>query len=627
MAPPDQGGPPFGRGLDKLLPDTFVWMDQTGVVVHVSGVDHGAFGMPMDDVVGKAVGELPSAISMPLDRALQRLDMGERAETFEFTRTERGGLRAWEGRLVHDGPYCLLVIRDRSARRRMEMANAAQRERLAVTLRSIADGVIATDRDGRVVLMNPAAASLLDISVESSRGRPLDEVLPPDYLDAWGAVRPHTELTTRDGKVRRIQLSMAPVLQHGQMLGAVYALRDVTQDQRAEEERLRASKLESVGLLAGGIAHDFNNLLAAIQGNLSVARAIIGTLEDEVSPELLEILDDVDAASRRATGLTRQLLTFSSGGAPVLALSNLEDVVREAVDFGMRGSPIGHHYDVASGLPPVEVDPDQIAQVLQNLVINACQAMPGGGSLTVTLDAPTRLPDQLGGHYGPWVRVVVRDEGIGISEEDLGRVFDPYFTTKPAGSGLGLASAYAIVRKHRGFITVSSELGQGTTFELFLPAESGVVAVTPMADDPTLRRFVGRMLVVDDEPAIRVLAKRMFASLGLEVVACVDGEAGILSYQWALEANEPFDLVLLDLTIPGGMGGQEAVQRILALDPEAVCVATSGYSNDPVLAEYESYGFQGRLAKPYDRSAAAQMLASVWRGETADPLPPSVRPT
>ena len=196
--------------------------------------------------------------------------------------------------------------------------------------------------------------------------------------------------------------------------------------------------------------------------------------------------------------------------------------------------------------------------------------MPGGGSLTVTLDAPTRLPDQLGGHYGPWVRVVVRDEGIGISEEDLGRVFDPYFTTKPAGSGLGLASAYAIVRKHRGFITVSSELGQGTTFELFLPAESGVVAVTPMADDPTLRRFVGRMLVVDDEPAIRVLAKRMFASLGLEVVACVDGEAGILSYQWALEANEPFDLVLLDLTIPGGMGGQEAVQRILALDPEAV---------------------------------------------------------
>ncbi len=625
MPASDPTATPFGRALDGLLPDTFVWLDQSGVVVHVSGVDHGAFAGPVASIVGRAVGELPPSVSVPLDRAMQHLGVHGPVETFEFTRTESDGLHAWEGRLVADGPYRLLVIRSRTARRRVEMANAAQRERLAVTLRSIGDGVIATDRESRVVLMNPAAAALLGVAPEAARGRPLGEVLPDDHLDSWGAVRPHAEVRGPDGTVRRLQLSMAPVLQHGQMLGAVYALRDVTREQRAEEERLRASKLESVGLLAGGIAHDFNNLLAAIQGNLSVARSILPEVPGEVANELAEILVDVDAASRRATALTRQLLTFSSGGAPMLAVTAIEDVVRDAVDFGMRGSNVRHAYTIAEDLPAVEVDPDQIAQVLQNLVINACQAMPGGGSLEVEVGAPDRLPSELGGHYGPWVRVTVRDEGLGIPEADLGRIFDPYFTTKPAGTGLGLASAYSIVRKHKGFVAVTSEVGVGTTFGVYLPAVNGVVAVAPMPEDPSLQRFPGRLLVVDDEPAVRVLAKRMFASLGLEVVVAPDGEAGIALYADAVQAGHRFDAVLLDLTIPGGMGGQEAVKELLALDSDAVCVATSGYFNDPVLAHYQDYGFRGRLAKPYDRDAAATMLTSVWTGVVGTPLPAAVR--
>ncbi len=625
MAVNDPQDVPFGKGIDRLLPDTFVWLDEAGVVVRVTGRDSGAFGRPAAELVGRAVGELHASVSVPLDRAMQNVGVNQEMETLEWTRTEGDQLRAWEGRLVADGPHRLLVVRDRTARRRVEMANAAQRERLAVTLRSIGDGVIATDREGRVVLMNPAAEMLLGVAAEGARGQALEEVLPADHLDAWGAVRPHADIPSQDGGTRRVQLSMAPVLQHGQVLGAVYALRDVTREQRAEEERLRASKLESVGLLAGGIAHDFNNLLAAIQGNLSVARTILADLQGDDATEMAEILGDVDAATRRATALTRQLLTFSSGGAPMLSLTHLEDVVRSAVDFGMRGSNVRHLYAIAEELPVVEVDADQIAQVLQNLVINACQAMPGGGNLYVEVDAPPRLPAELGAHFGPWVRIAVRDEGVGISEKDLGRIFDPYFTTKPAGTGLGLASAYAIVRKHKGFLLVSSEVGVGTTFEVFLPTAVGVVAVSPIVEDPGRARFPGRLLVVDDEPAIRVLAKRMFSSLGLEVVPVPDGEAGVRAYAHALQTGEPFDVVLLDLTIPGGMGGQEAVQHLLAIDPSAVCVATSGYSNDPVLANYEEYGFKGRLAKPYDRDAAATMLASVWQGAVATPLPPGVR--
>jgi PAS domain S-box-containing protein len=586
--------------LTTLVPDTFVWF-RAGTVVDVRGVASGAFGA--DSIVGVHVNDLPTFVSI---RALVRLEREGCSQLAEWTLRGADGLLAWEGRVIQDNDEVLVVVRATTEQRRAQMSNAAQRERLAVTLRSIGDGVVSTDREERVVLMNPAAERLLGTTMELAKGKELGEVLGPHQLDAWGAVRDELTLQSAELGRRVVRVSMAPVLQHGQMLGAVYALRDVTTELDAEVERLRASKLESVGLLAGGIAHDFNNLLAAIQGNISVVRQIV------TEAAVLEILEDVDIATRRATALTRQLLTFSSGGAPVKAVASIDALVREAVDFGMRGSNVRQSYAIDTHLSPLEIDADQVARVLQNLVINACHAMPDGGELRVEASNCNRLPAALGGTGGRWVRVSVSDEGTGIPESHLGRIFDPYYTTKPTGTGLGLATAYAIIRKHQGFMTVESEEGRGSTFSLFLPSSVDADSQQAVDVDGPLPMLSGRVLVVDDEPALRTLAERVLDSLGLKSVCCEDGEQGVAAYREALEAGNPFDAVMLDLTIRGGMGGREAVLRILDVDPDATCIAMSGYSTDPVLSRFADYGFRGRLAKPYDRRTVGVVLNAVW---------------
>jgi len=586
----------FAACPDELLllaPDGGVLAHRPGLAGEVSGVR-----------VGASIEELPEEMSVPLHRALLRVREGKVATADWVTRETP--LRAYEARVLPAGDGSVLVmIREVTERRRSEMSVAADKERLVVTLRSIQDGVVSTDREERVVLMNPAAELLLGASAPEVRGRTIEEVFSEvsvSSLDDFGSLREMVQLRGSDGRTRTVRVAVAPVLQHGQLLGGVYALRDVTDERLAERERTRASKLESVGLLAGGIAHDFNNLLAAILGNVSVAR--MPCTDDELD----EILDDIEAGARRATGLTRQLLTFSKGGAPMKSVGAVDDVVTEAVDFGMRGSNVRHGYRLDDDLHLLEFDRGQIQQVLQNLVINACQAMPDGGNLLVAARNASRLPSALGSGVGPWVEIEVSDDGVGIAETDQGRVFDPYFTTKADGTGLGLASAYAIVRKHGGYMTVESTLGRGSTFRLFLPA---IDAVPAWADDVAERpptRFRGRVLVMDDEEALRKVARRQLRALGVEVEVCSDGEAAVRCYRDALGTSSPFDAVLLDLTIPGGMGGRETVLRIRQLDDAAVCIATSGYSTDPVLAHFEDYGFRGRLAKPFDLDDLSEVL-------------------
>jgi two-component system cell cycle sensor histidine kinase/response regulator CckA len=581
--------------LLRLVPDTYLWVDAAARVLRVAGGGTTAFGLPAEQLTGRSLHDLEVALSVV--RAIQRALASRRPESAEWVSRTFDSMLAGEARLYPTGDEVLIVHRDITDRRKAEMASAAEKERMAVTLRSIGDGVVSTDREERVVLMNPAAEALLGVTQDEAKGLPIEDVLGSGHVDSWGGVRPMLELVDSDGRVRSVLVQFAPVLQHGQLLGAVYALRDVTDEHVAESERLRASKLESVGLLAGGIAHDFNNLLAAIQGNVSVIRQMVD------DGEVREMLDDVDTATRRAAGLTRQLLTFAAGGAPVKAVGSVEEIVREAVDFGMHGSNVLQEYKLSERLHPVEVDRGQIAQVLQNLVINACQAMPSGGRLVVRATNDENLPRSLNSVPGPWVCISIEDEGVGIPERDLGRIFDPYFTTKDDGTGLGLATAYAIVRKHGGFMTVDSTLGVGSTFAIYLQAAPNVPAA-PDADrdfghDGPLPMFHGRALVVDDDAALRSLASRILKALGLEVVVFADGQDGIAAYREALDAGRRFDIVLLDLTVPGGIGGREAVIRILAMDAEACCVATSGYFTDPVLARFQDYGFRGRLEKPY----------------------------
>ncbi|RMG46508.1 MAG: PAS domain S-box protein [Acidobacteria bacterium] len=384
---------------------------------------------------------------------------------------------------------------------------------------------------------------------------------------------------------------------------------DITEHKRMEEELLKAQKLESLSILAGGIAHDFNNLLMGILGNLSLARL-------SVSPgdKLNERLEAAEKATLRARDLTQQLLTFAKGGAPIKETASIEHLIADTAEFALRGSNVRCDMKLPEDLWPVEVDEGQMSQVIQNLIINADQAMPQGGVLrieaenvTVSSGGDLPLPP------GKYVKVSFTDQGVGIPEEHLSKVFDPFFTTKQKGSGLGLATAYSVIKRHGGHITVKSTLGRGTTFTLYLPASEKPLPreVTSREEAPVGR---GRVLLMDDEAFIRDVGSQMLTYLGYEVDVARDGNEAIALYREKKERGEPYDVVIMDLTVRGGMGGREAIKKLLAFDPQARAIVSSGYSNDPIMAEYARYGFRGVVAKPYKLQDLSRVLHQVMNG-------------
>jgi len=367
---------------------------------------------------------------------------------------------------------------------------------------------------------------------------------------------------------------------------------------RAEAELMRARRLQSLGLLAGGIAHDFNNLLTVVLGNLSL-------LEERADAVSRRRLADAEAAINRARQLTGQLLTFSRGGAPQRSPSRIEEVIEDSVRFVFRGSQARCQLDLPSNLRPVHIDTGQINQVLNNLLINAVQAMPDGGTVRIRARNVDGIPAL--SEPGRFVAVEVRDEGVGIPRKDLPRIFDPYFSTKERGSGLGLATSYSIVSRHDGLLTVDSEPGRGTTFTIYLPesAESPAAA----AERRPSERFDGaRVLVMDDDDAVRTVLREMLESLGCEVRLSADGEEALACYRRARERGEPFDATILDLTVPGGMGGEETLRRLRRIDPAVRAIVASGYANAPIVANYREYGFRAILNKPFERADIADAL-------------------
>jgi PAS domain S-box-containing protein len=384
-------------------------------------------------------------------------------------------------------------------------------------------------------------------------------------------------------------------------------IHDVTEKKRLEEETAKTDKLESLGLMAGGIAHDFNNILMGILGNLSLLRMDLL----EAGHAQFHLLDEAVRASRRAKDLTHQLLTFAKGGSPVKQVTSLGPVVREAVVFASRGRACRLDLQVPDDLWPAEVDVGQVARVLHNLVINAAQAMPDGGTLAVraqNVDLPKDSAVPLPG--GPYVRLTLQDTGPGIPPDILGRVFDPYFTTKPGGTGLGLTVAYAVTKKHGGHIDVESDAGRGTTFTIHLPALTSLPAPLPSPATSIPGTGRGRVLVMDDEEVIRDVVSLTLTRAGYDVTLAPDGEDAVRAYTAALAAGQPFDLAILDVTVPGAQGGCEAMQRLRALHGDVRALISSGYSTDPVLAEYVAHGFAGVLPKPYTME---ELLAAVSR--------------
>ncbi len=527
-----------------------------------------------------------------------------------------------------DNPATLVFVRDISARRETE-ALSAEKERLAVTLRSIGEGVVTTDVAGHVVLMNRAAEVLTGWTQAEAEGRPLTDVICLiDERSRRAADTPirgvlggnatemsgYPLLVDRRACEHTVSVRISPMHdQTSRVIGVVVAISDITDKRRMEQELLRAQSIESIGFLAGGIAHDFNNILTGVLGNLSLAR-----LRIPPGGPTYEALAEAERATLRARALTEQLLTFSQGGAPLKRATSIAQVLRESGQFALRGSVVRSDFSLPADLWPVEADPGQMSQVVHNLMLNACQAMPAGGVVAVKAEnvvLETGHSEPLPLAPGCYVKIAIHDEGVGIPPEHLDHIFEPYFTTKEKGSGLGLATTYSIIRRHDGHITVESKPGQGATFVIYLPAQPNLAPVEveecPAGTPRRPARGHGRVLVMDDEEPVREMAARLLQHLGYTVDLVRDGAEALHLYQSAREARHPFDAVIMDLTVPGGMGGAEAISRLLELDPEAHAIVSSGYSTDPVLAHFRAYGFAGILVKPYRIEDVASALQQI----------------
>ena len=534
-------------------------------------------------------------------------------------------VRDASGRLIRVQGF----VTDISDRKRFETELAEERERLSVTLRAMTEGVVTTDERGVVRFVNEAAEELTGWAEGAAIGRRLGEVcvlrhertradVPVPFDTAMRSATVvdlprSTHLVHRTGTPRLIEGRCAPIHDaRSRPVGVVLVLRDVTERARHESEMMRTTKLESLGVLAGGIAHDFNNLLTVVLGNLHLARRRCESL-----PDASRWLQDADLAAEKAQGLTRQLLTFSKGGNPLRSAVRLAELVREATAFALHGSKVRSEFQEPDRLWAADVDRSQIGQVVQNLVLNAVQAMPDGGVVKIDLRNHHHRGDPVRSiAAGDYLMLQIEDNGIGIPAENLGRIFDPYFTTKETGSGLGLASVYSIIKRHAGHIDVSSEVGEGTRFRILLPAlpEASTSIARETSSKPTVLQ--GRVLFMDDEESIRRMAETLLKHLGLQVETVANGEDVLQRYFEAKATGTPFDIVLMDLTVPGGMGGREAMEQLRKLDPQVRAIVSSGYSIDPVMADFASYGFCARVAKPYRASDLARVLRDVLAGRT-----------
>jgi two-component system, cell cycle sensor histidine kinase and response regulator CckA len=502
----------------------------------------------------------------------------------------------------------------------LEIAERAHAEQTArrseQALKSVLDvmpvGVVATDWEGRVEYVNESLVQSFGYPREefSTLYAWFERVFPePSYrrqVADWqrealaqgsGQVEPQpleARVTCRDGVVRRVILS-------NQLAGSriIFIVFDITDRELMQEQAVKVQKLESLGVLAGGIAHNFNNALTGVLGFISLAGNAL-----EPGHDAQEYLHFAAKAALRAAGMAKQLLTFASGGAPIKKTVSLAKLLDEVVSLTLNVSNVRCQLELPASLPWIRADEGQLVQAFSNIVINAMQAMPEGG--TIAVRAQCGLESCTDPNHGPgYVSLSICDQGQGIAESDLPKIFDPYFSTKQSNTGLGLASVHSIIYKHGGHISVSSRLGGGTTFTICLPTTSEGPAPGGPAPGRRERQGLaqgeasGAVLVMDDEELVREFSLKTLQFLGYQAVTCGEGGEALALYRESLEAGSPFLAVILDLTVPGGMGGVEAARCILELDPSARLIVSSGYSYDPVMARHKDYGFCAAVAKPY----------------------------
>ncbi|MCF7886301.1 MAG: response regulator [Candidatus Marinimicrobia bacterium] len=378
---------------------------------------------------------------------------------------------------------------------------------------------------------------------------------------------------------------------------------------KMEEEIYKIDKLESIGVLAGGIAHDFNNLLTIIMGNSQLAKMYTN------DKKILEKLEETEKAAMRAKDLTQRLLSVAKGGPPQIETTDIDRVIKETAKFSLSGSNVECEYDIPEELWLVDADKGQISQVIQNLVVNADQAMPLGGKIEIKAENILVKEDEyLPLKAGRYVKVSIRDEGEGIPQKHIKNIFDPYYTTKNRstvkGTGLGLSVCHSIMKRHNGYISVESKVGKGSVFYIYLPAANDQTEkILREEDNPVFGE--GRILVMDDDKMVRDMAREIIDYLGYETDFAANGSEAINKYKLAKNSDTPYDVAILDLTVRGGMGARKTVKKLLEFDNNVNAIVTTGYANDPIITEYEKYGFKAAFSKPYKIKKLSQILSEL----------------
>ncbi|MEW6141132.1 MAG: PAS domain S-box protein [Thermodesulfobacteriota bacterium] len=602
---------------------TGIFILQDGVFAYVNDRLAQMCGHAIGDLLGRPFWEFifPEDREMTRKRVTAQMNGEPIVCQYEFRYLGGDGQSRWAELLAtviqYQGrPAIMGNVADINERKKAQDALTRSEEQYRLVVENASEAILVA-QDGLMKFVNPRVEQLTGYSRNELLSTPFLEFIHPADRELVASRHqrrlrnepaPHKyqfRVVNKSGSIHWVEINAILVEWDGRP-ATLNFLEDVTARRRMEEELSRVEKLESIGILAGGIAHDFNNILTAILGNISLAKMYLPS-----NDKVYQRLSEAEKASTNAQSLTQQLLTLAKGRILAKKLSVLSNIVEAACHFSLRGSNVRCEFVWPKALWSVEVDEAQITHVISNLVINAQQAMPSGGVIHVRGENVVVTPE-LGLPLAPgiYVRLAVKDTGCGIPPEHVQRVFDPYFTTKQKGSGLGLATSYSIVKGHGGLITLESEVGSGTTFYIYLPASER--RVNPAGEDRArLPRGEGRILVVDDEAPVRDILGEMLAVLGYEVVFAKEGSEGVELYRKAMESAQKFDAVIMDLTIPGGMGGKDAVRVLQDLDPEVKAIVSSGYATDPILADYKKYGFVDAVPKPYTTEELAAALGRV----------------
>ena len=626
----------FFQQLFNNTPVGIAILDNEDRIIDVNQGFTTIFEYVREEIIGKKINPLvtPENLSSEANSVSKITQAGDVMEVETYRQTKRGEIKRVKlfgvpikVDNVQVGIYGIYL--DITPLQNIQDSLAQEKEKFSVMLSSIGDGVIATSLDGKIVLLNKVAQELTGWTQEEAEGAEVQQVfniadakeqnmgsmIVQNVAEGNKTLRlsNKTTLTAKDGTEYLIEDSAAPIRDvNGTVNGVIIVFRDITQKILIEEELQKSAKLESVGLLAGGIAHDFNNILTGIMGNISFAK----TFADSGNKRLLERLNEAERASLKAKELALQLLTYAKGGDPVKTTTSIRELLENTAKYSITQPNINYHFDITKDLNNVEIDTGQISQALNNLLQNSQQAMAKGGNIYVSAKNITATePLYPSFKPGDYIEITIRDTGSGISNNELNKIFDPFYTTKKEGSGLGLTTSYSIIRKHDGYVFAESELGKGTTIAIYLPASTKYVA-DPIPENTEIEGN-GSILLMDDDLILVEVVTEMLSSLGYDVVATHDGVEAFDKYQEMKELGQKFDLVILDLTIPGGVGGKDTVKKILEYDPDAVCIVSSGYSSDPVMADYQNYGFKAVLGKPYSFNQLGSVVKSVLNKSTA----------